>query len=91
MRMLLLALPLGLMACAQPDPSTILSPTGYRGSDDPCRKVTSGFILNQYGRTGTDLVACPLGYDGVADLRDRYGATLVISGDGNAIYRVPRG
>lgn len=65
--------------------------TGYRGEDDPCRRLGESPETNTYLDHTADLVGCPEAMEDHADFVNTTGAREVFRQDGYVIYTVPTG
>ncbi len=62
---------------------------GYRGSDDPCRRVGKSRFTEPYITRDEDLVACPVTFEGRPAFQTKTGGREVTRTDEWVIYRVP--
>lgn len=71
-----------------PDGLRILG--GYRGDDDPCRRFGETAATADWLDDAADLVGCPVGDAGIADLQDRMKARIIGDLPGWVMLSVPR-
>lgn len=64
---------------------------GYRNVADQCRRVGENADTNQYLDHTTDLVGCPLDYEGLGLFVFETGALQVGTSQGYALFSVPTG
>lgn len=94
-RLVLIAMLMPLAGCADlvtrgaPAASGIPVGAGYRGADDPCRRVGRSSATAPYIARDEDLVGCPAGYDGRPAFEVATGAREVTRTGDWVIYRVP--
>ena len=62
---------------------------GYRGTDDPCRRVGATRYTAPYINRDEDLVGCPVDFEGRPEFQERLGGREVTRTDDWVIYRVP--
>lgn len=63
--------------------------TGYRGAEDPCRRVGATRFTKPYINRDEDLVGCPVGFEGRPAFQKNTGGREVTRTDEWVIYRVP--
>ena len=63
---------------------------GYRGHDDPCRRFGESAATADWLDDAADLVGCPVGDAGIADLEDRLKARIIGELPGWVMLSVPR-
>ncbi len=87
---------LPLAGCAELTVSRNISPKndvslglGYRGSDDPCRRVGVTDLTEPYYNIEEDLVGCPIDFDGRPMFQIKTGGREVTRTEEWVIYRVP--
>ena len=73
---------------ATPEPE-VRTGLGYRGSDDPCRRVGMTDFTAPYITREEDLVGCPIDFEGRPDFQIKTGGREVTRTDEWVIYRVP--
>jgi len=73
---------------ATPEPEVRVG-LGYRGSDDPCRRVGATDFTQPYINRDEDLVGCPVEFDGRPEFQMKTGGREVTRTDEWVLYRVP--
>jgi hypothetical protein len=81
---------LGWVAARYLAPDDLRIMGGYRGHDDPCRRFGESAATADWLDDAADLVGCPTGDDGIADLQDRYKARIIGDLPGWVMLSVPR-
>ena len=63
---------------------------GYSSESDPCKLTGETGFTNQFLDDSADLVSCPTGYEGGAELAKTRHASIVAEIEGYTLYSVPR-
>lgn len=81
---------LGWVAARYLAPDGLRIMGGYRGHDDPCRRFGESAATADWLDDSADLVGCPVGDAGIADLQDSYKARIIGDLPGWVMLSVPR-
>ncbi len=80
---------LALVACTEMAGGTLPLGAGYRDPADQCVRVGENDFTNQFLGDASDLVGCPVDYEGTGVFMTETGAVLVAVADGYELYSVP--
>ena len=63
---------------------------GYRSESDPCKLTGETSFTNQFLGDASDLVTCPITYEGTAEFIRTTGAIAVTQTRNYRLFRIPR-
>ncbi|MEM6324397.1 MAG: hypothetical protein AAF748_11960 [Pseudomonadota bacterium] len=71
-----------------PEPEVAIG-SGYRASEDPCRRVGATSLTEPFITSTDDLVGCPIDFEGRPEFQTKTGGREVTRTEDWVIYRVP--